>query len=44
MLTFPQRDRVTVKHIESLLNKKQKRKIECDLVNIFAICRVEGIK
>jgi len=44
MLTFPQSHNAMAKCIESLSNKKRKRKTKCGLVNIFAICRTEETK
>jgi len=41
MLTFPQTHDIMTKCIENLSNIKWKRKMESDLVNIYAIYRVE---
>jgi len=42
MLTSPQTHNATAKCIESLSNEKRKRKMECGLVNIYAIYKPEG--
>jgi hypothetical protein len=40
----PQTHDATAIRIESLLTRKQKQEIECDLVKKSAICKEEGTK